>query len=99
MDSTSRIRPEQKNIEKLSVFPGLVGRLGSDAIYAGVGEIHAEPGGKPREKDRFLINPSGTRYDSRCFFSILAFPFQSTSNRPSLDPIRMMHAFLEEYID
>ena len=44
MDSTSRIRPEQKNIEKLRVFPGLVGRLGSDAIYAGVAEIYAEPG-------------------------------------------------------
>ena len=68
MDSTSRIRPERKNIEKLSVFPGLVGRLGSDAIYAGVGEIHAEPGGEPREKDRCLINSSGKRYDSRCFF-------------------------------
>ena len=33
------------------------------------------------------------------FFSILMFPFQSTSNRPLLDPIRMMHVFLEEYID
>ena len=33
------------------------------------------------------------------FFYIIAFLFRSTFNRSSLDPIRMMHAFLEEYID
>ena len=32
-------------------------------------------------------------------FSLPAFPFQSTSDLPSLDPIRMMHVFLEEYSD
>ena len=53
MDGTSRIRPEQKKIEKLSVFPGLVGRLGSDAIYAGVGEMHAEPGAKLEKRIDF----------------------------------------------